>query len=392
VIDPHVHVNEPGRTEWEGFGTAGRAAAAGGVTCLVDMPLNSLPVTTTAAALEVKARAAVVCRVDHGFWGGVVPGNLADLEGLIDAGVLGFKCFLVHSGIDEFPNVERADLEAAMPMLARQGLPLLVHAELPGLLNPRAMAGRSPRSYAAYLASRPDESERAAIEMMVGLCDRTGCRVHFVHVSSAASLSVIAEARARGLPISAETCPHYLAFAAEEIPDGATQFKCAPPIRDRAHREALWAGLRGGVLDLIASDHSPCPPDLKRLEEGDFGRAWGGISSLQLGLSVVWTHARARGLTLRDVARWMAAAPARLIGAAGRKGRIAAGMDADMIVFEPDEEWTVTAESLHHRHPLTPYLGVRLPGRVRSTMVRGRLVYDRGSFIGPASGMRIVRG
>lgn len=387
LIDPHVHVNEPGRTEWEGFESAGRSAAAGGVTCLVDMPLNSSPVTTTVAALELKARAAMAaCRVDHGFWGGVVPGTIADLAPLIGAGVLGFKCFLVHSGIDEFPNVDRLDLEAAMPILAERGVPLLVHAELPGLLNERAMEDCSPRSYAAYLASRPDESERAAVEMMAELSARTRCRVHIVHVSSAESLAAIASARARGVPVTAETCPHYLALAAEDIPDGETAFKCAPPIRCRANQDRLWAALREGTLDLIASDHSPCPPALKRLEEGDCRRAWGGISSLQLGLSIMWTHARARGFTLEDISRWMAEAPARLIGAERRKGRIAPGFEADLIVFDPNDEWTVTAELLHHRHRLTPYLGARLRGRVRSTLVRGRLVYDRGAFIEPAAG------
>jgi len=379
VVDTHVHVNEPGRTEWEGFETATRAAAAGGVTTLVDMPLNSVPATTTREGLRAKMAAAEgKCRVDVGFWGGVVPGNTSELAGLLSDGVLGFKAFLVPSGVDEFEHVEESDLRTAMPELARYGAVLLAHAERPGPINAAAgiWAGGSPAEYARYLRSRPDAAEVEAVELLVRLCRETGCQVHIVHVSSAEVLPLLRRAREEGLPVTAETCPHYLTFAAEEIPDGAVAFKCAPPIRSRENRERLWEGLREGLIDLVATDHSPCPPRMKNIETGDFRGAWGGISSLQLSLSAVWTGARERGFKVEDVAAWMCAAPARLAGLEGRKGAIAPGYDADLVVWDPEASFEVDAERLQHRHKLTPYAGRTLLGVVRRTFLRGETVYD----------------
>jgi allantoinase len=376
LVDSHVHVNEPGRTDWEGFTTATRAAAAGGVTTLVDMPLNCIPVTTTRAALDEKLRAtAGQLWVDAGFWGGVVPGNAAELAPLAQAGALGCKAFLVHSGIDEFPNATEADLRAAMPRLRDAGLPLLAHAELdPG--GAGESSAEDPRRYAGYLRSRPAAWEDAAIALLVRLARETDCAVHVVHLSSAASLTQIARAKDEGLRFTVETCPHYLCLEAEAIPDGATEFKCAPPIRERENREALWRGLATGVIDFVVTDHSPCTPALKGRERGDFAAAWGGISSLQLGLPAVWTEARRRGHGLAELAAWMSARPARLAGLGRRKGRIAPGTDADLVVWDPEAEIAVDADSLHFRHKLSPYLGRRLLGRVETTVLRGHLVYD----------------
>ncbi len=387
LVDTHVHINEPGRTEWEGFATATRAAAAGGVTTLVEMPLNAIPATTSVAAFEAKLAAARgQLAVDVGFWGGVVPGNAADLAPLWDAGVFGFKCFLVPSGVDEFRHVGEADLREAMPVLARLGAPLLVHAEVPGPIAAaaelEACVAWDGRAYACYVESRPVEAELEAIALMLRLARETGARVHIVHLAAADAVPMLAAARREGLPVSVETCPHYLFFAAEDVPDGACQYKCAPPIRSRANNQALWAALRAGALDLVASDHSPCPPGLKLLDEGDFARAWGGIASLQLGLSVLWTLARARGAGPGQLAEWMAAAPARLAGLS-RKGRIAAGCDADLVVLRPDQEFVVDPSALYHRHPVTPYAGARLTGVVAATYLRGRRVYDGSA---PAGG------
>jgi allantoinase len=372
LVDTHVHVNEPGRTSWEGFASATRAAAAGGVTTIVDMPLNSIPPTVDVAALEVKRTAAEdQVHVDVGFWGGAVPGNLGELRGLHDAGVFGFKCFLVASGVDEFPHLRAGELERHLEELA--GLPalLLVHAE-----DAQAVA-RAPaahgRGYAGFLGSRPRKAENLAVAQVVEAARRTGARVHVLHLSSADALGVLAGARRDGVPVSAETCPHYLTFAAEAIPDGATQFKCCPPIREAENRERLWRGLADGLVDLVVSDHSPCVPELKQLDRGDFGAAWGGIASLQLSLPAVWTAARARGHRLADLARWMAEGPATLAGLAG-KGRIAPGADADLCVFAPEETFVVDPARLHHRHPVTPYAGRRLAGVVRSTWLRGHEV------------------
>ncbi len=381
IVDTHVHINEPGRTEWEGFETATSAAAAGGVTTLVDMPLNSIPATTSSEALRAKrASAAGKCAVDVEFWGGVVPGNASELPGLLTDGVRGFKCFLVPSGVDEFQHVGEADLREAMPILARHGAVLLVHAELPGPIDAAARVwdGAGPeelRSYERYLRSRPDAAEMEAVELMVRLCRETGCRVHIVHVASAEVLPVLRRAREEGLPVTAETCPHYLTFAAEEIPDGGVAFKCAPPIRSQENRERLWDALRDGLLDLVATDHSPCPPVLKKIETGDFRGAWGGIASLQLALSAVWTGARERGFTVADLAEWMCAAPAQLAGLEGRKGAIAPGYDADLVIWDPEASFVVDPAMLRHRHPITPYVGRTLHGVVHRTLLRGEDVF-----------------
>ncbi len=383
LVDTHVHVNDPGRTEWEGFATATRAAAAGGVTTLVDMPLNAIPPTTTRAALSAKrAAAAGRSSVDVGFWGGVVPGNAGELEPLWNDGVLGFKCFLVPSGVPEFAAAGEEDLARALPVLARLGAPLLAHAELPGPIEEAAptLDGADPRAYSTYLASRPAAAEAGAVELLARLAAETGARIHVVHVAAAEALPHLRRARAAGLAVTAETCPHYLCFSAGEIPGGATRFKCAPPIREAPHREALWEALAEGTLSLVASDHSPCPPAMKLPEAGDFLAAWGGIASLQVALAAVWTEAVRRGYGLGDVARWMAAAPATLAGLAGRKGAIRAGGDADLVVFDPEAEWTVEGARLEHRHSLTPYEGRRLRGVVRRTLVRGQVVYDSGRF------------
>lgn len=397
IVDTHVHVNEPGRTEWEGFETATRAAAAGGVTTLVDMPLNSIPATTTREALRVKVEAAQGrCRVDAGFWGGVVPGNAGELAGLWRDGALGFKAFLVPSGVDEFQHVEEADLREALPVLARLGAPLLVHAELPGPIEAAAGVwdGAGPaglREYERYLRSRPDAAEVEAVELLVRLGRETGARIHIVHVSSAEVLPILRQARAQGLPLTAETCPHYLTFAAEEIPEGGVAFKCAPPIRSRENRERLWEALRERQIDLVATDHSPSPPERKKVETGDFRSAWGGIASLQLALPAVWTGARERGFTISDLTEWMCAGPARLAGLANRKGAIAPGHDADLVVWDPEERFTVEPESLHHRHPLTPYAGRALHGVVRRTLLRGETIYDEGAFPVAPSGRLLLR-
>jgi allantoinase len=370
LVDTHVHVNEPGRTDWEGFATATQAAAAGGVTTLIDMPLNSLPPTTTPEALELKRAAARrAAWVDVGFWGGAVPGNLPSLAGLHGAGVFGFKAFLADSGVPEFGWLDARGLDAVLAETARLGALLIVHAEDPGVLA--AAPDPAGRAYAGFLASRPAAAENAAVGLLLGAAARHGARVHILHLASAGALPLIAAARAAGAAVTAETCPHYLTFCAEEVPDGATEFKCCPPIRDTANREALWAGLAGGLIGAVVSDHSPCPPALKHRDAGDFGAAWGGISSLQLGLPAVWTQARRRGHGLADVARWTAAGPAALAGLTG-KGAIAPGCDADLVAFDDTATFTVDPARLRHRHPVTPYAGLTLTGVVRRTWLRGR--------------------
>jgi allantoinase len=383
LVDSHVHVNEPGRTDWEGFDHATRAAAAGGVTTIVDMPLNSIPPTTTVFGLEAKRRAAAgTCHVDVAFWGGVVPGNAGDLEALARAGVAGFKCFLSPSGVDEFHHVAEADLRLALPVLARLELPLLAHAELPErLVEPPASA--DPRQYSTWLASRPPASEHGAIDLLARLSREYGVHVHIVHLAASDALPIVRRARDAGAAITVETCPHYLTFTAEEIEDGATAFKCAPPIRSQEHREGLWQGLTDGEIDLVATDHSPAPATLKHLDDGDFVRAWGGIASLQLGLAAVWTGAVGRGLSMHWLAHAMAAAPARLAGLGARKGAIVVGRDADLVIWDPEATFTVDPQSLHHRHPITPYAGRQLRGRVLKTLVRGEIVYETGTFAPP---------
>jgi allantoinase len=399
LVDTHVHINEPGRAEWEGFQTATRAAAAGGVTTLVEMPLNSIPATTTRAALESKrAAAAGKCHVDVGFWGGVVPGNMAELPRMFEGGVFGFKCFLVPSGVDEFAHVTEADLRASMPELARMGALMIVHAETPAPIE-AALArvsetdASAARLYETFLQTRPKAAEDEAVALMIRLARATGARVHIVHHSSSSSLSLLGAAKAEGLSFTAETCPHYLAFAAEDVPAGATEFKCCPPIRERANRERLWDALDAGVLDMIVSDHSPCPPEMKKREEGDFLAAWGGIASLQLRLPIVWTEARARGHSIERVAEWVAAAPARLVGLDERKGAIRKDCDADFVIFRPDEQFRVEPAMLHHRHKLTPYAGRTLSGVVEATFLRGAAIYERGNFKSEAAtGVLLARG
>lgn len=389
LVDSHVHINEPGRTEWEGFHTATRAAAAGGYTMLVDMPLNCVPATTSVSALEAKRRAAQgQSLVDWAAWGGVVQNNQAEIAALARAGVLGFKCFLVHPGIEEFTMVGERDLRLALPHVARTGLPLLVHAELPGPIDAAAHPLRNAdwTRYANYLQSRPDEAELAAIRLMLALCREYKFRLHIVHLATASALEMLRTARAEGLPVTVETCPHYLHLQAEAIADGATPYKCAPPIRDRANREQLWQGLHDGIIDLVVTDHSPCPPALKRMEEGNFCSAWGGIASLSVALSVMWMEAQQRGFALHDIARWMSSHPAKLAGCDARKGQLATGFDADFVVFDPEAAFTVTNDRLHQRHAITPYLGEKLRGLVKRTYLRGQAVFFDGEFAGAATG------
>lgn len=384
LVDTHVHVNEPGRTEWEGFASATRAAAAGGVTTIIDMPLNSIPPTIDVVALEAK-RAAARGRVfvDVGFWGGIVPGNDGELLPLVAAGVFGFKCFLADSGVAEFPPVSADGMERAMAVLAGTGSPVIVHAEDASLLA--AAPHPHSRDFADFLASRPRAAEHAAIAAVIDAARRTGARAHILHLSSADALEAIASAKHEGLPITAETCPHYLVLAAEDVPPGATAYKCCPPIREASNREALWRGLEEGVIDLVVSDHSPAPAAMKFAGDGDFAEAWGGIASLQLGLPLVWTEARRRGIRLERVVDWMSTAPARFAGLAS-KGAIEVGRAADLAVVAPDESFTVDAAALEHRHPVTPYDGRELDGVVRATFLAGQRVdraVPRGRLLVP---------
>ena len=391
LVDSHVHINEPGRTHWEGFATATRAAAAGGVTTLIDMPLNSVPATTTSEGFEAKRHAAEgQCHVDVGFWGGVVPGNAGELEPLARCGVLGFKAFLCPTGVAEFEHVSEADLQIALPILARLNLPLLVHAEAPSLLRGIDPAA-DPQAYRTWLDSRPAESEVEAIELMIRMSRQYGTAIHIVHLASADALPALHAARVEGLRISVETCPHYLAFCSDQVPDGRTDFKCAPPIRDKGNRDRLWEAMLSGAMDLIATDHSPAPAESKHLVDGDFMAAWGGIASLQLGLAAVWTGAATRNVSLPQLTRWMSIAPAALAGLSERKGTIAAGRDADLVFWDPDTSWIVDPAALEHRHPVTPYAGMRLRGRVHRTLLRGELIYDDGRFPEPPRGRTLLR-
>lgn len=388
LVDCHIHVNEPGRTEWEGYATATRAAAAGGVTTIVDMPLNSIPATTSAGALAIKkAACADQCFVDVGFWGGVIPGNAGELAGLAAGGVLGCKAFLIESGVDEFPCSSREDLRAAMPILREHGLPLLAHAELDLGADVRE---RNPRRYQSYLQSRPEAWEDAAIALLIELARETGCHVHVVHLSAASSLAQIKAAKAGGVPITVETCPHYLCLEAEAIPDDGVLYKCSPPIREHDNREALWRGVLEGAIDFVVTDHSPCTPHLKHVP-GGLPDAWGGIASLQLGLPLLWTEARARGAGLQELAVWTSARAARFAGVGARKGAIAPGFDADLVVWDPEAVTEVRPEELFFRHrQQSPYIGARVLGRVRSTLLRGAEIFDGSAPLGAPRGQLLL--
>ena len=391
VTDPHVHINEPGRTAWEGFETATRAAVAGGITTLVDMPLNSSPVTTTISALEEKLEATKnKLHSNCGFWGGIVPGNEREIEGLIDKNLLGFKAFLTHSGIDDFPNVTESDLRKAMPIIAKHNLPLLVHSELTANNNVGEQTGHR-RSYQNYLSSRPQHWEYDAIALMIRLCEEYNCRVHIVHLSAASSIDQIHKARANGLPLTVETAQHYLYFNAEDIKDGQTQFKCAPPIREKANNDLLWDALKSGIIDFVATDHSPAPPDMKQLQSGDFTKAWGGIASLQFALPVLWTAAKKRNASLQDIAKWLCEKPVELTGKQKSKGKIAKGYDADLVVWDPKKKFIVTEQMIHHKHKVTPYLGEELYGVTQQTYLGGVKVFDNGAFTQLNKGKIITR-
>ena len=380
IIDPHVHINEPGRSHWEGFDTVTRSAIAGGITTLVDMPLNSSPITTTVDSLEKKRNATQnKLHVNCGFWGGVVPGNENEIEPLIEKGVLGFKAFLTHSGIDEFPNVTEADLRKAMPIIARHKLPLLVHCELETVTVDHSNFNTD--SYRDYLSSRPKKWEDDAIALMIRLCEEFGCRTHIVHLSSADSIPQIVKAKEKGLPLTVETGQHYLFFHAEEIRNGQTTFKCAPPIREKANNEKLWQALKEGIIDFVATDHSPAPPDMKEITSGNFMKAWGGISSVQFALPVLWTAGRKHGAGIEDIANWLAAKPALLPGLQKTKGRIAKGCDADFVVWDPDRSFIVTEEMIQHRHKITPYSGQQLYGLIEQTWLAGEKVFDQGKYL-----------
>jgi allantoinase len=395
LVDTHVHINEPGRTDWEGFTTATRAAAAGGITTLIEMPLNSIPATTSVAGFHEKLDVTTdKLSVDIGFWGGLVPGNTGQLRPLWEAGCFGFKCFLVESGVEEFAAVREMDLRQGLPELAKLGAPLLAHAELPGPIN-EATKHRAPQAsasaYKTWLDSRPCAAENEAIALLLRLATEYGARIHIVHLSSSDSLAQIREAKTTGVQVTVETCPHYLTFASEEISDGATHFKCAPPIRERENREVLWAGLDDGTIDMIATDHSPCPPQMKKQEAGDFLNAWGGIASLQLSLPAVWTQARAHGYSLTHIAKWMCAGPARLAGLENKKGAIAIGRDADLVIWNPDANFRVDPAHLHNRHKLTPYAGHELMGTIETTFLRGKKIFERGEFSSAPAGRALLR-
>ncbi len=395
LVDTHVHINDPGRTEWEGFETATRAAAAGGVTTLIDMPLNSIPATTTAAALEIKREAARdKCWVNVGFWGGVVPGNAGELRGLYEAGAFGFKCFLVPSGVPEFANVGEEDLRAALPTIAALDVPLLVHAELPGPIEKaiRKLLKSDPTKYRNWLLSRPAQAESSAVEMMIRLASEFKTQVHIVHLSSDLSVPLIRRAKKDGVRITSETCPHYLFFTSGFVWDGRTEYKCAPPIRDSRNNKILWTALRKGDINFVASDHSPSPPAMKCLDSGDFFKAWGGIASLQLGLPAMWTKLSGRNYSLKHLVRWMCSGPAQLAGLEKNKGAIDEGYDADIVIWNPEKCFTVRPKLLLHRHKLTPYLNQSLLGIVECTFLKGEMIYDRGKFLGKPRGVLLRRG
>lgn len=388
LIDAHVHINEPGRTDWEGFETATKAAAAGGITTLVDMPLNSSPVTTTVDALQIKRQATTnKLQVNCGFWGGIVPENQEHIEALLDNGVLGLKAFLTHSGIDEFPNATEADLRHAMLIAKEKSKPVLVHCELDTPHAAQEEWLKHPHSYQHYLKSRPKSWENEAIQLMIRLCEETGCATHIVHLSSAEALPMIAEARSNGLPLTVETCPHYLCFSAEEIPDRAVAYKCAPPIREAENNEQLWQALKNGLIDFVVTDHSPAPPDMKQVESGDFSKAWGGIAGLQFSFPVMWTASLKRGIPISEVVSWMSGRVAQLIGLQNRKGKIETGFDADLTIVDLNQSFTVNSEHILHRHKLTPYDGLTLKGKVHHTIIMGKTVFKQDQFTEPSGQM-----
>ena len=392
LIDSHVHINEPGRTEWEGFDTATRSAAAGGITTLVDMPLNSIPVTTTAQAFEDKLNSSKgKLQVNCGFWGGVVPDNCHDLQPLIEAGVLGFKAFLIDSGIDEFGFVGEKHLRQALPVIAKNKLPLLAHAEIFSDHEGIALFNKDPTSYKAYLMSRPRKWEDDAIQMLISLCREFDCKTHIVHLSSANLLPLITEVKTQGLPLTTETCPHYLYFNAEDIPDASTIYKCAPPIRERVNNELLWKALKNGIIDFVVTDHSPSTPDLKQVESGDLAKAWGGIAGLQFSLPVFWTKARANDFTIEDVGALMSTRVAEFLDLDHQLGKIKKGYQADLMVWDPEQSFEVTEAMIQHRHKITPYLGERLMGKVERTYVGGKLVYEGGNFVNLDQGRILLR-
>jgi allantoinase len=381
LCDTHVHMNEPGRTDWEGIETATKAAAAGGITTLVDMPLNCIPPTTTLEALKLKRKSAQkTAFVDYGFWGGVIPGNRSELEPLIQNGILGFKAFMIDSGVSEFPMAQESVLRESLPVLAKHGVPLLVHAELE---SPVRCQESSVRSYSHYLESRPQKWEVDAIKQMIRLARESKAQVHIVHLSASEALVEIKRAKADGLSISAETCPHYLTLHSEEIQNGATHFKCAPPIREKKNRDQLWIGLEEGLIDLIVSDHSPCTPQLKNFETGNFETAWGGIAGLQFSLPLIWTELLNRGLSIGHLSHWMAQSTTQFLKVREKSGKIEVGKDADLVVWDPDQSFTVNEAQIFHKHKVTPYLGKTLKGVVKTTFVRGQKVYESGKFNGP---------
>jgi allantoinase len=388
VIDVHVHINEPGRTDWEGFSTATKAAVAGGITGLVDMPLNSSPVTTSVKAWQQKCKAAEGKLLSHvGFYGGIVPGNASEILPLAKAGVLGYKCFLVHSGIDEFPNVTEKDLDEAMPLIAQTGLPLLAHCEVDSVSSGIDLSS-DPTNYSLYVRSRPGAWEKDAVAMMIRLCRKHQCPIHIVHVSYAGCLELIRNAKEEGLPITAETCPHYIFFNEEEIPNGQTIYKCAPPVRDRGNNELLKIALRDGTLDFIASDHSPAPPDIKESESGDLMKAWGGIAGLQFLLSASWTSLMT-GMDLSQFIPLLTEHPARFIKKQMNKGFIRKGFDADMVLWDPSENFRVTKASIFHRHPQSPYVDRDLYGKVHRTWVAGSPAFESSRF-GECKGQLLI--
>ena len=387
LVDTHVHINEPGRTDWEGFETATKAAAAGGITTLVDMPLNCIPVTTTVDALNEKIAATKnQLWVDCGFYGGLIPDNLQDIESLADAGVLGFKAFLSHSGIDEFPNINEKHLRETLPIFANKGIPILVHAELEN----GAIQSEDHSTYKSFQDSRPKSWENNAVKLLIQLSKEFDARIHIVHLSSADILAEIAQTRNDGYPISVETCPHYLHFSSEHISDGDTRFKCAPPIWESDNKEKLWSGLENGLINFITSDHSPCTAELKNLEVGDFEKAWGGISSIQFTLPVIWTECKTRGYSMDQLINWMSKQPAKFIGKDQQKGQISPGFDADLVCWNPDEKYIIQKEAIHHKNKLTPYEGESLYGVVNATFLRGQKVYEKGEFLGNPTGKIIL--